>query len=193
MKKPMVLSLLAGFALTACNTTTAANTPTVSSSDVDRAYEEAFAISNLPLTATPDLPRGTVTYRGQLGADVSGDANGSILGDMRMDVGFATNDIGGTISNINLIDADGTPNQRFDGSLNIDGVESSGRLDAFASGDITGVNNSGLEVDSQMLLILEGDVYNDFSNGDAVFGTARGDAVGDFDMSVDGVFFGTAD
>ena len=44
-----------------------------------------------------------------------------------------------------------------------------------------------------MLLTLDGDVYDDVTRGDAVFGTAQGQARGEFDMDVDGVFFGTAD
>ncbi|PJI84698.1 hypothetical protein BC777_3759 [Yoonia maricola] len=187
----ITLSIITLAALSACATTP--NEPTISASDVNRAFDEATEISNLPLTATANLPTGAVTYTGQLGADVSGDAQGSILGDMTMRVDFADNDIDGSVTNINLIDPNGMPNQRFDGRLDIDGVESSGRLDAFASGEITGVDNDGFEVDSQMLLTLDGDVYDDFDNGDAVFGSAEGTARGDFDMNVDGVFFGTAD
>ena len=184
-------SLIALVALSACAATP--NEPTVSAFDVERAFDEAQRINNLPLTSTADLPSGEVTYRGQLGADVTGDASGSILGDMTMRVDFGDNDVGGSVTNINLIDPDGQPNQRFDGSLNIDGVENSGRLDAFASGEISGVDNEGYDVDTQMLLTLDGDVYDDRREGDAVFGTAEGSARGDFDLDVDGVFFGTAD
>lgn len=183
-------SLIAIASLSAC---VSPNEPTVTSADVDRAFDEAVAISNAPLTSTANLPTGNVTYRGKLGADVRGDANGSILGDMTMRVDFADNDIGGSVSNINLIDPNGTPNQRFDGSLNIDGVENSGRLDAFATGEITGVDNDGFEVDSQVLLTLDGDVYDDFGRGDAVYGAADGQARGEFNMDIEGVFFGTTD
>ena len=184
-------SLFGIAALSACAATP--NEPTVSAFDVDRAFAEAQRISDLPFTSTANLPSGNVTYRGQLGADVSGNAQGSILGDMTMNVGFADNTIDGSVTNINLIDTNGQPNQRFDGRLDIDGVESSGRLDAFAQGDITAVNDAGVAVDSQMLLTLDGDVYDDLTRGDAVFGSAQGQARGEFDMDVDGVFFGTAD
>lgn len=183
-------SLITLAALVAC---VAPNEPTVSENDVDRAFAEASAISNLPQTSAFNLPTGAVTYTGQLGANVRGDANGSILGDMSMNVGFASNTIDGSISKINLIDANGTPNQRFDGRLQIDGVESSGSLDAFAFGQITGVDNDNVEVSSDVLLTLDGNVYDNFRRGDAVFGSATGDAVGDFNMDIEGVFFGTAD
>lgn len=186
----ILASLFATAALAAC---VSPNEPTVTSSDVDRAFEEAVAISNQPLTSTANLPTGNVTYRGKLGADVAGDANGSILGDMTMQVDFADNDIGGSVTDINLINPDGTPDQRFDGSLTIDGVENSGRLDAFASGEITGVDNDNFEVDSQVLLTLDGNVHDDFGRGDAVFGTADGQARGEFNMDIEGVFFGTTD
>lgn len=183
------LSGLIGLAVLAgCETP---NDPTVSARDVDRAFAEAQAISARPLTSIQNLPTGSATYVGQLGADVAGDANGSILGDMTMNVGFATNSLGGSVTNINLIDADGTPNQRFDGRLQIDGVETAGALDGFAFGGITGVNNDGQSVTSQVLLTLNGNVHDDFGRGDAVFGSAEGTAEGDFFMAIDGVFFGT--
>ncbi len=183
-------SLIALTVLSAC---ASSNSPTVSASDVDRAFAEAEDISNLPLTTTNNLPTGSVTYLGQLGANVQGDATGGILGDMIMDVDFARNDVDGQISNINLIDPDGTPNQRFGGELDMFGSENNGRISALASGELTAVDNDGFEVDSQMRLNLDGDVYDDFGGGDAVFGTARGEATGDFELDVDGVFFGTSE
>jgi hypothetical protein len=182
-------SLLALVALTACNTP---NPPTVTSADIDRAYAEARAISNLPFTATDNLPLGRVTYQGQIGADIRGDENGSILGDMRMDVDFNDGDVGGRVSNINLIDTDGRPNQRFGGTLEIDGGHDSGRIGATAFGDIDGVDDAGFIVESNLNLRLNGNVFDDFGRGDAVFGSVSGDAKGDIDFDVDGVFFATA-
>ena len=183
-------SLIALAALAACGTP---NPPTVSSAQVGRSFEEAHAIGGLPFTATQDLPSGSVTYVGKLGADVSGDLDGSILSDMRMNVGFSSNDISGSVTNINLIDPDGRPNQRFDGRLIIDGAESSGRINAFASGDISGVDDRGFPMDSNLLLQLQGNVVDDIGRGDAIFGSAKGNGIGDVDFDIDGVFFGTAD
>lgn len=190
-------TLVTLFAFSACTVSSSENrpdfTPTVSAGDVERSFREADTISALPQTTFGNLPSGSVTYTGKLGADVSGDANGSILGDLNMNVGFATNRIGGDVSNINLIDPDGTPNQRFDGRLLLDGVETAGQIDSFASGDITGVDVNGNQVDAQMLLILEGDVRDRFSRGDTVYGTASGQTEGDFEMDVEGVFYGSRD
>ncbi len=191
------VTLLTLFTISACTVSSSDNrpdfTPTVSAADVDRAFAEADARSALPRTTFGNLPTGSVTYTGKLGADVSGDANGSILGDLNMNVGFASNRVGGNVTNINLIDPDGTPNQRFDGRLALDGVETAGQIDSFASGDISGVDVNGNRVDAQMLLILEGDVRDRFSRGDTVYGTASGQTEGDFEMDVEGVFYGTRD
>jgi hypothetical protein len=182
-------SLIALAAVAACGTP---NPPTISTAQVGRSFEEARAISGLPFTSTQDLPTGSVTYIGKLGADVSGDLDGSILSDMRMNVGFSTNDISGSLTNINLIDPDGRPNQLFDGRLIIDGAQSGGQINAFASGDITGVNDNGFPMDSKLLLQLQGNVVDDIDRGDAVFGSVKGDGIGDLDFDIDGVFFGTA-
>ncbi|MEL6841191.1 MAG: hypothetical protein AAFP85_18045 [Pseudomonadota bacterium] len=188
MTKPIVLYAVALTTLSACAADP--NPPTVSRSDVDRAYAEAQRIERLPETSLIELPTGTVTYDGQIGANVSGDANGDILADMTMIVGFGSGDVDGTVDNINLIDPDGTPNQRFDGDLDIDGNVRNGEINADAEGEITGVDVDGFVVDSRMELNLDGTVRDDVINGDTVFGDAEGTARGDFDMNIDGVFFG---
>lgn len=188
-------SLFALAALSACAVGESRfdSSPTVSATDVESAFAEADAISRAPLTTLGNLPTGSVNYRGKLGADVSGDANGSILGDLDMNVSFADNTVGGDVTNINLIDPDGTPNQRFEGRLLLDGVETDGQIDSFASGNLTGEDVRGDRVDTQMLLILDGQVRDDFGRGDAVYGSASGKAEGDFNMDVEGVFYGSRD
>lgn len=191
MKKTTSTCLLVIAALSGCVSTP--TPPTVTSFEVDQAFDEAERISLLPETSGSDIPTGMVSYDGQIGADVQGDAVGSILADMTMIVGFSSNDITGNVTNMNLIDLDGTPNQQLTGTLQISGIESNGSLDAAAAGEITGVDVDGFEVDSQMNLVLEGAVYDDSGTADAVFGSAEGEANGDFYLDVDGVFFGTAD
>jgi len=170
--------------------TASPNPPTVSALDVDRALAQAEDASNLPFTATSNLPTGSVTYDGQIGADLTGDSLGSMLGDMTMRVDFADNRIGGSVSNINLIDQDGTPNQRLDGTLEIAGFENNGDLDAGASGRIGAVSTDGEELNANMNLDLEGAVRSDNRFGDTVYGVVSGDARGDFNLDVDGRFYG---
>ncbi len=169
------------------------NPPTISAADVGRSLDEARDLSTRPFTDTADLPTGLVTYTGEIGADVSGDLNGSIQGDMIMHVQFTDNTVDGSVRDINLIDPDGRPNQRLGGQLAIDGVENSGRIDAFASGDLTVVDDAGMTRDTNVLLTMGGDVVDNYGAGDAVFGSVQGDGVGDLNFDVDGVFFGTVD
>lgn len=186
MKKVLGLGALLGI-LAACQT---ANPPSVSARDVDRAFAEARAASALPFTPVSQLPTGSVTYDGKIGADLDGDSLGSMLADMTMRVDFQDNRIGGNVRNINLIDQDGTPNQRFDGTLEIAGFENNGDLDAGASGRISGVSSGGSRIDADMNLDLDGTVRTDRYHGDTVYGGVTGDARGDFNLDVDGVFYG---
>ena len=181
---------LALLPLVAACTVSEPNAPTVSAADVDRAFATAARASTLPVTDTFDLPVGTATYDGQIGATVNGDALGSILADMRMVVDFRNNGIGGDVTNINLIDQNGRPDQRFDGSLRISGFETNGDLDAGARGIVGLVDNDGDAVDAEMFLDLEGSVRDDRRFGDTVYGTANGVARGDFNLDVEGVFYG---
>ena len=136
------------------------NPPTVSTADVQRAYAEANYISGLPFTATDDLPTGSTTYRGQLGADVSGDYRGSMLGDMTMNVDFADNDVRGSVTNINLIDSDGRPDQQLSGSLGI----GNGPRSIVVSGIYAYVVDNGsddlkvIDVSNPTTLILSGSI-----------------------------------
>lgn len=186
--KPIFPALAAGIMLSAC---AAPTPPSIGQGDVDRAFAEAARISSRPDTRLSDLPTGSATYNGQVGADVAGDLRGSILGDMAMTVGFGANRITGSVTNINLIDTAGRPDQLLDGSLAISGFEDQGNILAGAAGNIAGVAPGGTAFTSDVNLTMKGNVRDDFGRGDAVFGTATGNGVGDVDLLFDGVFFGT--
>ena len=167
------------------------NPPTVTRADVDRAFEEASAAAQLPVTAPSDLPSGAVTYDGIVGASLSGDSLGSMVGDMTMRVDFADSRIAGNVRNINLINQDGSPDQRLDGSLDIAGFESNGALVAGAGGDVSAIGTNGDTLDADMFLDLDGTVRTDRRPGDSVYGNVTGEARGDFNLDIDGVFHGT--
>lgn len=186
--KPIILILAACLPLSAC---AVATPPTIDGRDVNIALAEAAQISRLPETGLANLPTGFVTYTGQLGADVSGDLRGSILGDMSMAVDFRQDRVSGSVSNINLVDTAGRPDQLLDGRLAISGFEDRGNILAGARGDISGVTAEGSRFTSDVDLTLQGSVRDDFRSGDAVFGTAQGDGIGDVDLGFNGVFFGT--
>lgn len=165
--------------------------PSVTSADVNRAFAEATYLSSLPATDPLDLPTGSVTYDGQIGAAVGGGAQGQMLADMTMHVRFDSDAIGGTVSNINLLDTTGLPEQRLDGTLAIAGFENAGDLGGIATGQVTGVDGGGRVIDADMALDLRGAVINDQWYGDAVYGSATGSTTGDVTLGLNGVFFGT--
>lgn len=182
------LSLVALALTAACATP---NAPSVTSADVDRAFAEATYLSSLPATDPHDLPTGSVTYDGQIGADVGGGTQGQMLADMTMNVRFDSHTIGGTVSNINLLDTTGLPEQRLDGTLAIAGSENAGELNSTAAGKVAGVDGGGQVIDADMVLDLRGAVINDQWYGDAVYGSATGSTTGDVALDLNGVFFGT--
>ena len=159
--------------------------PSITDQDISRALNEAGRISRLPHTRIADLPMGNVTYRGQLGADIGGDLRGSILGDMTMVVGFGTNTVGGTVTNLNLIDTNGRPEQALAGDLAIGGFHRSGAIRAGADGRI-----SGAGISSDVRLDLNGSIRDDRGRGDAIFGTVTGQGIGETNLWLDGVFTG---
>ncbi len=173
--------------LAAC---TSKEPPTVTRTDIERAFDAAEDAAALPVTPVSRIPTGFVTYDGKIGADVTGDSLGSVLADMTMRVDFQDNRIGGRVDNINLIDQNGEPDQRLLGSLEIAGFENNGNLDAGASGQVTAVGTNNNQLDAQMNLDLDGTVRSDRSHGDTVYGGVTGDARGDFNLDVDGVFYG---
>ena len=134
---------------------------------------------------------GSASFVGHAGAEISGDADGSVVGDMVMNANFAGNTIDGTIDNLNVVDFDGIPEQLLGGSLTISGAETDGALTATASGNLTAVGEESVRGTSYVTLNMVGDVRIDTSNGDTVVGTVSGSGNGDFDLTIyDGGFFG---
>jgi len=164
--------------------------PTVSISDVNQAFDRAEDASTLPFTAPTNLPTGSAIYDGQIGADLSGDSLGSLLGDLTMQVDFAGNRIDGNVRNINLINQDGSPDQRLSGDLEIAGFETNGDIDAGAGGQLSAVSVDGEILSSDVNLDLEGAVRTDVVSGDTIYGVVTGDARGDFNLDIDGRFYG---
>ena len=170
--------------------TVAPNPPTVSISDINQAFDRAEDASTLPFTALINLPTGSAIYDGQIGADLSGDSLGSLLGDLTMQVDFAGNSIAGNVRNINLINQDGGPDQRLGGDLEIAGFETNGDIDAGAGGQLSAVSVDGEILSSDVNLDLEGAVRTGVVSGDAIYGVVTGDARGDFNLDIDGRFYG---
>ena len=190
MKMLQITAACSIAALSACDTPTP---PTITQADVLAAQTEVTRVGALSITANADLPPGSATYAGQLGAVVTGDEDGSILGDMSIIVAFDTGTIGGTVDNINIIDDDGIPNQLLGGNLTIAGSESNGSLSATASGSLTAVGDISIRGSSDVTLAMLGDTRTDVTNGDTVSGVITGGfSSGDFELTAtSGSFYGT--
>jgi len=176
--------------------------PTATRADVRAFDQQVDDLRFASRTSTSALPTGTVTYDGQLGSNLrlNGQDGYGMLGDLRMQVGFGSGDIDGSVRNINLLE-NGTPIQRFGGQLTINGEEYAGRLVADADGILSLVTDDGRLQRTNMALDLTGDVVNDVFVGDAVVGTATGFGDGyqltgeTFNVLLDngGSFVGTVD
>ena len=153
MTKGLILSIVGLGILTACDSPTP---PSISAQDALDAGAEFERIIDLPQTAAADLPLGSAEFNGHAGSEVSGDADGSVLGDMRMAIEFAGNTISGEIDNINLIDEDDEPEQLLGGSLTIAGTETDGILSATASGELTAVGDESVRGSSIVSLTMSG-------------------------------------
>ncbi len=190
MKTTTYFAGAAALALSACASPTP---PTITAADVTRINAEADRFAVLPDTAMADLPSTSVSYVGHAGGRVSGDADGAFIGDMTMNVDFATNTIGGTIDNINLIDDDDVPEQLLGGDLTISGTEVDGLISANATGRLSAVGEESVRGSADVTLGLLGDVVTDTQAGDSVYGAVSGSGSGDFDISIrGGEFFGAA-
>lgn len=180
---------IALFSLSACEVVP----PSISTSDIVAFNAESSRNAALPVTSVADLPVGTVTYFGEFAsnADVEG-VGDAMLGDMEMTVAFASQRIGGTLSNINLIEG-GRPQQRMGGELDLSGRAINGVIDAAADGRLTRVDVNKTDY-ANTTLLLDGSVRNDRFVGDAVAGTVTGSGRGSFDFDLDGngTFYGSA-
>ena len=188
MRLALVLLPLPLF-LAACEETP----PSIGVNDIADFNAQSAAAQALPVTAVADLPSGTVSYFGEFGSDADVEGVGdAILGEMRMDVDFADQDIGGRLYNINLIEG-GQPQQRMSGELALDGTAINGVIDAEATGTITRVDVGKTDF-ADVELQLDGSVRNDVFVGDAVAGSVTGSGDGSFDFVLDGngTFYGTA-
>lgn len=188
--RPILVLPFVALGLAACEATP----PTITTDDIADFNESAEAALDLPQTPVTSLPGGTVTYTGQFGSDatVEGIDTFSMLGDMRMNVRFASQDVDGRIDNVNLI-RDGAPQQLMGGSLAIDGSAINGNIDATAEGDLTREAAGKIEFASTELR-LDGIVQTGLTPGDVVSGTVDGGGSGQFTFTLqDGTFYGTAE
>ena len=189
MKSTYICTALIAVGLAGCASPTP---PTITAADAEAAEAEATRVSALPITSAINLPTGSATFEGKMGGGISGDIDGSILGDMSMSIQFDDNTISGSVSNINYIDEDGDPDQLLGGSLTIAGAETSGALSGTMKGTLSGVpDEAPIRGEASVNLSFDGNVVTDDSEGDSVYGTVTGSGDCDFEIYMDsGLFYG---
>lgn len=153
--------------------------------EADVAFAEALAF-----TPAERIPGGEATYAGNIYSEaiVQGADDFKVLGDIELTLDFSdvagregSSDIEGRIDNLNLFDdaENGFDDQGLSGSLTVNGRAEGGRIDATATGVIGAVVTDGVgDQDAIWRLDLDGDVRDNFENGDVISGDVTGGTVG---------------
>jgi hypothetical protein len=163
--------------------------PTAGIASYNAARANYNAFSALPASTLPST--GSGTYTGKMSADANVDfkTGYAIVGDLELEIDFAesSDNISGTIDNINLIDRSTTNNsQQFTGadtetpgSLTISGTEVNGSLSATATGSLSAViDGPTVATTAVMNLQLTGNTRTDTTTADTVTGTITGGGSG---------------
>ena len=190
------LTLIPLAVLAACASPTP---PSITTDDIDVAIAENDRIDALPDAAMAMLPTTSASYTGNFGSDnltIDGDGGYGVLGDMVMTIDFGgSNDISGTVSNLNLIE-DGVLDQLLGGELDISGTTAAGALAATADGTLDAVGDDlPFRGTTDVSFVMTGTTKEDGSDT-AVSGTWTGGSTSlndDFFVVGTGTFFGTED
>lgn len=178
MKRTFLLAISASMALGAC---ASPKPPTMTAQDLTDSQSTFTTLNGLGATPTADMPSGSATFNGKFGGEVTGDSDGSILGDLTLNTNFDTSAVTGSVTNINAFDDNGDPDQLLSGSLDVNGNISGNGMTATAQGTLTGVD-SGFAGDTNANVTMNGTFRNNTATADTVTGTAVGCASGDFDI-----------
>ncbi len=163
---------------------------TASRADFRAAEADGRFGDSLDFTPADRIPAGSATYEGNIYSDaiVQGVDDFKVLGDLELELDFAeagdragSSNISGRIDNLNLFDdaEDGFDDQGLTGSLTVSGRAESGRVDATATGVIGAVVTDTIgDPTATWRLDLDGDVRDNFENGDVISGSVSGGTTG---------------
>ncbi|MGH1331897.1 MAG: hypothetical protein ACRBBK_13515 [Paracoccaceae bacterium] len=182
------LALFSGLlGLAACSTPSA---PSLSLAQFQTAKSDMQRAVTVGPSALNEIPSsGSVQYVGKLAS--SANVNNGMMGDLTMNVNFSSSNVNGSVRNLNYI-SEGVPAQTFGGALSLNGQVNGRFVNAYASGEISGVA-SGLTGYSDVDLALVGRFRNDQGTADLIAGTMTGTGRGDFDFDItQGTFFAEA-
>jgi len=152
--------------------------PTFTPTDVLTSNLTYSTTAALPATSIVSMPNASIgRFTGTLQGDVS--ATGTMIGNLAMDVNFASGQINGTASQVNIIDS---AKPRFDqtlrGTLNVTGVVIANGMTAAATGKLSG-SYYGFSGSANFNLGLAGTFRTQNIAADTITGTASGTATGD--------------
>ena len=163
---------------------------TASRADFRAAAADLAFADALDFTPADRIPAGQATYSGTIASDaiVQGVDDFKLLGDLELELNFAdtaeragSSNVSGRIDNLNLFDdaEDGFDDQGLTGSLTVSGRAEGGRLDATATGVIGAVVADTFgDPTATWQLDLDGDVRDNFENGDVISGGITGGTTG---------------
>ncbi len=184
-------------ALSACGSSGGSDGPSFDiSEDVVAFAAEADRFGNLFTTDVADLPdtMGFVTYDGHISARTTrGLNNADVIADVRFDIDFGTNAVDGSMTNVAVLTGIGTSISTT-GSLAVvpgTGVEADGTITARMEGTIESIrlrdNQPGGTTFGRV--DFTGDIVNDGSTADGLFGSVVADFEGDLPIPFAGDFY----
>ncbi len=181
MHKQYFTGACCAVALTAC---ASAEPPTITSEEVFAERVEIARMNALSLTAPGDMPtRDSATFTGTAdGIFTPNSAVDGFMADVTVTANFNDNTIDGSVTNMNAIE-DGFPDQLVQGTLDIDGDIVGNAVSGTATGTITAVHE-GFSGSADANFVFDGNFRNDTGTADAIAGTVRGRADGDFSVLI---------
>ena len=138
MKHYLALAAAAGLLAGCAKPIPATFTP----ADVTSSHATYTTLAALPATSGAAMPvAGSASYTGLMSGDFNGSssASGGFLGNLALNVNFASGQVSGAATNFNFIDIDGTPVQTAGGRLTVSGNAVGNTLAATANGALTAV------------------------------------------------------
>lgn len=181
-----LLCLSALLAVSACATATP---PTATLADFDTAIANLSTLNALADTTVPNMPTsGMATYNGIIGFEVTGDADGAVLGDLSMAADFSAATMTGSATNLNALGGD-IEDQLLGGTLTMNnGAISGNGMSADLTGTLSGVAE-GIGFSTTANLSISGTFHSTNPgtiDADVITGTVSGYSDGDIYLLVTG-------
>ncbi|MFG5379794.1 hypothetical protein [Yoonia sp. R2-816] len=193
MKKIMMTGSI--LALSACGTSGGSDGPTFDISDDVTAFAaEADRFRVLSPTGVADLPptAGFVTYDGQISARTTRGLNDAdVIADIQFQIDFVSTEVDGSMTNIAVLTRTGESISTT-GTLNVvSGAEADGTISARMEGTIESIRLRDNQPGGMTFgrVDFTGNIVNDDSTADGLFGSVEADFEGDLPIPFAGDFY----